>query len=195
MKHISQIWNASQIIYNVHTESDPNADGMITTWTDPAGNVKVMSEAGTTVTLKNTADGWQSAFGDEWYYLEGGKPATGWKQIGGTWYYFYEDGSMATGLVKEDNTTYTLGEDGTWTMAGWNEDAYGNWSYADGAVFANRWHRGATTRSHAEPMILPHRTQKARSDIRLKSDAAPGCLLVIVGIASGERKPKALMRF
>ena len=132
----SQIWNASQIMYNVHTESDPNADGMLTTWTDPAGNVKVMSEAGTTVTLKNTADGWQSAFGDEWYYLEGGKPATGWKQIGGTWYYFYEDGSMATGLVKEDNTTYTLGEDGTWTMAGWNEDAYGNWSYADGAGHA-----------------------------------------------------------
>ncbi len=58
----------------------------------------------------------------------------------------------------------------------------------------NGWHSGATMRSHAEPLFLPRRTKKARSGIRPKSDAAPGCLIVIAGIASGEREPKALMR-
>lgn len=127
----STVWDADKVIYTRHSEADPDHEGDITTWKDPAGNVKVMNSEGTTVTFASAGDGWKQAFGNEWYYVEGGKPVTGWKMLGGVWYFFYDSGKMATGLVKDGNSLYAMNKDGAWVASGWNTDGYGNYNYVD----------------------------------------------------------------
>ena len=134
----STVWDASKPIYEKHIESDPEG-GEITTWKDRAGNVKVIKSEGTTVTFASPADGWQQAFGNEWYYLEGGKPVTGWKMLGGNWYYFYDSGEMATGLVKDGDSLYGMGADGAWTASGWNQDSNGSWEYIENGTAVTGW--------------------------------------------------------
>ena len=131
-----EIWDASSLKYRKHVESSPDTNGNVETWTDPAGNVKTIKTDNykddvVTVALKDTTNGWKKAFGDEWYYVEGGKPVTGWKQIGGAWYYFEEDGQMATHLVQDKTGSYAINGDGTWVANGWYKDADDNWFYAD----------------------------------------------------------------
>ena len=147
-------WDASKLLYTY-----VSANGK-STRTDADGNVMeyTYDENGTsgwTVTLKDTSDGWKNAFGNSWFYVEGGKPVTGWKQIGGSWYYFSEDGEMLDGtLFEDDGVTYALDENGVMAKSGWVKlgdsswaylDANGNpltgWQYLDGAwyYFTDGW--------------------------------------------------------
>ena len=131
------IWNASIEMYKLHIEDDPEAAGTIETWKDATNNVKTVKRdrygetTETKVELASKTDGWQLAFGDEWYYVEGGKPVTGWKAVGGAWYYFEDGGAMATGVVKDGEALYAMDKNGTWTAEGWNQDENGDWQFVD----------------------------------------------------------------
>lgn len=135
----SVVWDANKVLYTKHIETDPESDVGIETWKDTAGNVKVKKASGTTVTLTNNANGWHQAFGNEWYYVEGGQIATGWKQLDGTWYYFDKSGKMATGVFVDDKTTYAADADGAWVASGWNVDEYDNWQYIENGTVVTGW--------------------------------------------------------
>jgi glucan-binding YG repeat protein len=136
----SVVWDAKNVLYTKHVEPDPDADGTVETWKDSAGNVKVIKGSDATVTLKNTTNGWQKAFGKEWYLIENGKLVTGWKKVDGEWYYFDKSGKMATGtIVDTDKKTYALSSDGSWTRSGWNWDGEGNYQYVENGTVATGW--------------------------------------------------------
>lgn len=128
------IWNATAPLYTMHHEDAADGNGYAETWKDNAGNVKEINATEDDYTMKvtfaNAAEGWNSAFDGEWYYVENGEPVTGWKQLGGVWYYFGEGGLMETGNRTIDNTLYVFNEDGSWNDGGWSV-RYSTKSYVD----------------------------------------------------------------
>lgn len=131
-----EVWTASALKYSVHGEEAADISGWVETQTDPSGNVRKITsnydtgESSTTVTLANPTEGWNQAFGDQWYYVEDGKPVTGWKQLDGVYYAFDESGAMVNG-VYDDGALWIMNANGAYVSSGWAQDSSGNWYYAD----------------------------------------------------------------
>ncbi len=75
-------------------------------------------------------NGFETIFGDTYYFNASGYRVTSWQKIGGKWYYFDDSGKMLTGWQDISGTRYYFDENGV-MQTGWKK-IDGDWYYFSG---------------------------------------------------------------
>ena len=85
-------------------------------------------------------NGFETIFGDTYYFNASGYRVTSWQKIGGKWYYFDDSGKMLTGWQDISGTRYYFDENGV-MQTGWKK-IDGDWYYfSGGGAMVKDWQK------------------------------------------------------